>query len=316
MTNFIQEGEVLPVVVTHPTVPASGDPVRFGSLTGVAVTNEGEGGCAATETMVKFDEGVYDVSVAAVDDNGNSAVAVGDTIYFVDGDSPHLSKKAAGYAFGHALEAITSGSTDTIKVRHCPPPGVGTTPADASVSTAKIIDSNVTAGKLSATLKTGFIPLNITTARLLTTNAIANTVEGYVPDGNTSPSLSRVNGATDKALRLAWAGGAAEEITFAPIVYPPDLDDASEVSVHFLAAMAGATDHPPITVGYFEGVGDTNAGGDTTHVIGTSISEVSVAIAAGDVGATPKCATICVTPGTHANDAMYIYAAWVEYTRA
>lgn len=161
----------------------------------------------------------------------------------------------------------------------------------------------------------GIIPLSIFTTRLLTTNAFLNTIEAGTPDGNTAPSLARINGATDKMARLAWAASASDEIQFANIVYPPDLDDASAVTVHFLAAMAGATDTPVLTVSYWEGVGDTNAGGDTGAVTGTAIAEYSVSIAAGDIGAAPKVAAIGLTPGAHTTDALYVYAAWVEYTR-
>ena len=56
-----EDARYLPVVVTDPAVPASGDPVRYGNMTGTAVLNEGEGGVAlATQTMVDFGVAVYD----------------------------------------------------------------------------------------------------------------------------------------------------------------------------------------------------------------------------------------------------------------
>jgi hypothetical protein len=61
--------------------------------------------------------------VKAVNDSGNSAVAVGDEIFYVDADTPKLSKKSSGYKFGIALEAVTSGETATINVLHIPGPG-------------------------------------------------------------------------------------------------------------------------------------------------------------------------------------------------
>lgn len=161
----------------------------------------------------------------------------------------------------------------------------------------------------------GHIPLSLGTARIISGNAIQNTTEAGVPDGNTSPSLARVNGATDKMARLAWAGGSAEEIQFESITYPQDLDDASAVTVHILAAMANTNDTPTVAIGYFEGVGDTNAGGNTGAVTGATVAEYSATIAAADVGAHPKAAAITLTPGAHATDALYVYAAWVEYTR-
>lgn len=114
------DGLHLPVTVTNPTTPASGDPVRVGSLTGIALVDEGEGGNATGETTVDFSHSVWDVSVKGVNDGGNSAVAKYDLIYYVDADTPKLSKKASGYLFGMALETVGSGSTATIQVLHLP----------------------------------------------------------------------------------------------------------------------------------------------------------------------------------------------------
>lgn len=301
----------LNVVCSNPTTPASGDPVRFGVMCGVAERDEGTDGY----TTVNLGPGVYDLSVAAVDDNGNTTIAVGDAIFYVDADTPKLSKKASGYFFGVALEAnASSGSTATINVLHCMSPGAGTL-GSGTVGTVNLAANAVTAAKLSSTLAKGFIPLDITTVRVISSNDIQNTTEGGVPDGNTAPSLLRVNGATDKALRLAWAASGSAEVQFNPIIYPPDLDDAAAVEVHLLAAMAGTTDTPVIAVAAFEGVGDTNAGGNTAAVTGTAVAEYSVSIAHGDVGAHPKALNISLTPGAHTTDALYVYGAWVEYTR-
>lgn len=100
-------------VCSHPTTPASGDPVRRGQQTGVALIDEGDS--ISGETTVALD-GVFDLSVKGVDADGNSAVAVGDKIYYVDADTPPLSKKATGYFFGYAAETVSSGATSTINV--------------------------------------------------------------------------------------------------------------------------------------------------------------------------------------------------------
>ena len=169
--------------------------------------------------------------------------------------------------------------------------------------------------QLPANSRAGVIPIGIFNTRLLSANAFLNTIEAGTPDGNTSPSLSRVNGATDKMARLAWAAAAVDEVQLPSIVYPPDLDDTAAITVCVLAAMAGATDTPTISVGFFEGVGDTDAGGATAAVTGTTIAKYTRAIAAADVGAYPKAAAITLTPGAHGTDALYVYGAWVEYTR-
>lgn len=161
----------------------------------------------------------------------------------------------------------------------------------------------------------GFIPLALADAREVSANATINAAgNGGLLASDTTPIFQRVNGATDKAIRLNWAATNVDEITWS-FAYPPDLDDTAALEVHFLAAMAGATDTPTLTVGYFENVGDTDAGGATAAVSGTTVAEYSVNIAGTDVGTPPKVASVSLVPGAHGTDALYVYAAWVEYTR-
>ncbi len=167
-------------------------------------------------------------------------------------------------------------------------------------------------------LAKGFIPLPLGTWRLISSNAIPAIAVASGNGGNlandSDPKLERVNGATDKKLRIAWAAASVVEITN-DFVYPPDLDDAAAVEVHFLARMAaGGMDTPVVSVGYFEGIGDTNAGGDSA-ALSTTLTEFTVSVAAGDVGAHPKAASITLIPAAHANEALELYGTWIEYTR-
>lgn len=109
-TNKIQDGRVLNLTVG--SGKSSGDPVLVGNrLPGVATRDSDANNKSAVEIL-----GVYDLSVKGVDDAGNVAVAIGDLLYYVAADTPVLSKKRTGTPYGIALEAITSGSTDTINV--------------------------------------------------------------------------------------------------------------------------------------------------------------------------------------------------------
>ena len=113
--NYVQPGKYINAAASDPAAPASGDPVRVGEIPGVAVTAEGEGGNATGETTIAT-EGVFSLSVKGVDGVGDSAVAKGDKIYYVDADTPKLSKKNTGHLFGKALGAVTAGATATIDV--------------------------------------------------------------------------------------------------------------------------------------------------------------------------------------------------------
>jgi hypothetical protein len=336
---------VLPVTVTHPAAPDSGDPVRFGVFTGVALTDEGDGGNSATQTTVKFGPCVVDMSVKAIDDNGNSAVAVGDIITYTDADTPPLSKKSSGYFFGFAQETVGSGQTGTINVLKPASPGSGTLAAGGvgatqladnavltakiandqvtadklaanAVTTAKILNANVTAAKLSATLQTGFLSVPLATIREIDTNAIPNgAANGGLLASDTTPILNTTNGDTDSALRLAWAASNNDPIIFQTPL-PPDLDTASNVTVHFRAAMAGATDTPVINADSYFNEGDTKVEDASAAVTGATYAEYIITIAAADVPAGAQTFTCELTPAAHTTDALYITAIWVEYTRA
>lgn len=295
--------------VTHPTTPLSGQPCRIGLETGMCLTDEGAGGNTSTETTVDTGPFRAKLSVKGVNDSGNSAVAYMDPLYYVDSDvgdgTGFLSKKQSGVFFGFADETVGSGSTATINVWHIPSTVVGRENLPAA---------GIGASDLTTTLATGYIPLPLGWAREAVTNAIPNTAaNGGLLASDTTPILERVNGATDKKQRINWAASNSDEITW-DFPYPPDLDDTAAVTVNLLMVMAGATDTPTVAVSYFEGVGDTNAGGNTTALSNT-LTHKTVTIAAGDVGAYPTGASVGVVVGAHTTDACYLYGAWITYTR-
>jgi len=111
MKNYVQEANTLTIAVSHPASPTSGSPVRIGGFCGVAVADKQADG----NTTVKI-AGVVSVSVKGVDGAGNAAVAVGDKLYYVDADTPPVSKKNTGTFFGYALGSVSSGATETVKV--------------------------------------------------------------------------------------------------------------------------------------------------------------------------------------------------------
>ena len=93
----------------------SDDPVLIGvSLTGFAITDRDSSGNAVVQFPYST---VIDINVEAVNNAGNSAVAIGDIIYYDSAATIKLNKDATnGIQYGIALETITSGSSDTINV--------------------------------------------------------------------------------------------------------------------------------------------------------------------------------------------------------
>lgn len=162
----------------------------------------------------------------------------------------------------------------------------------------------------------GFIPLDLNTCRILTSNAIINTTEAGLPDGNTDPLLARVNGATDIAARLVWAATSVVEVQFSPVALPPDIDDGLTLTVNLLIAKDTNTDTTAVVaVKIFQGIGDTNAGGNTAALAVATLAKYSVTMAAADLAAYPSMLNIALVPGTHGTDAIRLHAAWIEYTK-
>ena len=186
-----------------------------------------------------------------------------------------------------------------------------------SASDLSLPAGGVEAADLAANLKTGFIRIPLTEFREVASNDIQNiaTNAGGQLAKNTTPILERVNGATDKALRLNWAAGNTDEVT-ASFPYPPDLDDTAPVVVNLLLAKDTNTDTAAtVAVGYFEGIGDTNAGTNTAALATSALGAKTVTIAAADVGPAPTMASISIAPGTHAADAVLLYGVSITYTR-
>ena len=112
-TNIIYDhGDELAVVCTQPATPASGDPVLFGQLPGVALTNEHSDGT----TSVKF-RGVAELSVIGHNGSANAAISAGAVVYYDSGATPKINVNSSGVRFGIAMEAVSSGATSTIQVR-------------------------------------------------------------------------------------------------------------------------------------------------------------------------------------------------------
>ncbi len=108
-----QEANQLSLAATDPATPASGDPVIVGQIPGVSLTAERADGT----TTVQMD-GAFLLSVKGVIAGpANSAVAVGDILYYSAGHTPKVDKDNTGVRFGYALGTLTSGATGTILVK-------------------------------------------------------------------------------------------------------------------------------------------------------------------------------------------------------
>lgn len=180
---------------------------------------------------------------------------------------------------------------------------------------------------LSTTQRTGFIPLDLAGVRIIASNDFqAETVVstggsekasgGILASLGVIASINRVNGATDKAARMVLKANTTGEFQFPMIPIPFDWDSTADFSVNFFCEMAGATDTTTaLTVGAFLGIGDTDAGGNTSADLTATPSVKSATIALADNVAYPNFLNVTFIPEAHANDAIWIYAAWILYTK-
>jgi hypothetical protein len=107
-----QRSTPLKLTVTDGGVNA-GDPC----LVGAAITGVAEAAKDGSNVALVHREGTFSLSVKGVITGpANSAVAVGDKIFYSSGHTPKLDKDTGGVFFGYALGTVTSGGTATIEV--------------------------------------------------------------------------------------------------------------------------------------------------------------------------------------------------------
>lgn len=123
---------------------------------------------------------------------------------------------------------------------------------------------------------------------------------------------------SNKETVLTWDGNAGPTKVAVLFYIPDDLDGTAAVTINCLAAMAGATDTPTLTMEAYFGIGDTDCAG-TDDVVdgGATLTEYINTIAASDVPDTgPTALTVVVGPtGTMTTDELRMYSIWLEYTR-
>ena len=112
--NYVQPGGYINAAADSPADPAPGDAVRIGTIAGVAVTREADGGNAAGECTIAT-KGIFNLPVIGHDGTVNADVEIGDRVYFADGVG--LNKDSTGTClFGKALGHVTGGETTVIPV--------------------------------------------------------------------------------------------------------------------------------------------------------------------------------------------------------
>lgn len=129
-----------------------------------------------------------------------------------------------------------------------------------------------------------------------------------------------------KALGIRWNNHATPDPVGCVVAMPQDLDDTADIVLHLLASKSGATLGDAVTFtcqAFFQTVGDlhdadVDAGGASGAMTGDAaaktVQEVTLAIAAANVPASPSCLTLTIQPtdGTLGTDDVTLHAVWIE----
>ena len=92
------------------------------------------------------------------------------------------------------------------------------------------------------------------------------------------------------------------------------MDITAAYNLNFLIGKNTNTDATcTFTADLFEGVGDTTRGGATAVLGASAVTQYTRSVT--QTTGFPNFACICLTPGTHTTDTLYLYMAWVTYTR-
>ena len=223
MKDAIQRGHIVEVVesaLTHPThsdgFVDSGDAVLVGVLTGVAV----DSAAAATDLVRVAVAGAVSLSCSAHTASANSAIAVGDKLYYEDSDTKAVGTLTSDATAPTDGDTVTIGSTvyvfkDTLSVGPAVPFEVL-----VGISAAVALDNlksaiNLTAGE-GTTYATG-------TTIHPTVNATTNGATTQVVEANTAGPAGNLIATTEVGTHTSW--GATTLVT-GSLIGTPSKDSA------------------------------------------------------------------------------------------
>lgn len=139
----------------------------------------------------------------------------------------------------------------------------------------------------------------------------------FTKQASTTPGFAQLS---DKELVLEIPINAAAETAAFCVPVPQDLDDSADIVVHVLAGKDADNDVLTLDCEVYPSaagdVGNADIQDTAAQAITQAVSELTFTCGADGVLAAPGTLTgILTLGGTNDGDAVYIYGAWVEYTR-
>ncbi len=180
----------------------------------------------------------------------------------------------------------------------------------------------------SPKMRTGFINLDINTARLFGTTAgeswanataAVGTLGGGLLSSATVPSLT-ANTTALRVMTLNWSSAGTGLVQFSPVVLPPDFSSLSAPTLNVLSGRVSAASSdtsPAWTINMLSGISATNALSipitNITSSVATQYSGAITTTLTGGIGY-PGVLTVLINPAS-SQDLNKLYACWIEYTK-
>ena len=228
-----------------------------------------------------------------------------------------IADTSSGSAIGVALEAATA---DGDVVQWISFAVLSTTAATVSFdgstyTAAATTQAAITELYVDLLTAQALIPLPLANFKETTNFDVGNiAANGGVLASDSTPILEAINAATDGCQRFSWVLDDVDQITIQAII-PPDIDVSADIVFHCRIASEDTTDAVGFTVDWFINEGDTKVVDTTTTNQTATYAEKVATLGNADIPAGSQTITIGLTPVAHGTDAMYMTAAWLEYTR-
>lgn len=188
---------------------------------------------------------------------------------------------------------------------------------------------NLTSGKVlfPANLGKSVYPLELMAGRVLAsgenfvgfniaaTGADIGTSGGGMITGGSIPKLQTLSTAS-KVHIVTWASGQAQVLRLPAFVKPPDFDSSGTVTVNILTRAQQVGTNLGWQIDVWDNVNATNIGTSTPALGSSAWTQQTITLApSANLTGYPGTLAVSIAPKTHANDAMDVYAAWLEYSR-
>ncbi|MBI2823990.1 MAG: hypothetical protein HYX69_04775 [Planctomycetia bacterium] len=160
--------------------------------------------------------------------------------------------------------------------------------------------------------QTGFIPLPLGLFRYVE-SANGDLIPIPTPFFDAAGDNLHFVGSAASIQKIQWPGTNVLAIQ-ASVPLPPDFDGTQDATLHVLTNMSAATDNPTIALAT-KWDGGTQYNDTVSATQGTTIAERTATIAASDIPDTPKMFWLRLTPATHNNEFLFLYAVWLTYIR-